>query len=60
MHNALLSPAFRKTHQARRITVLAPNPPYQKTGFHFAVINNTLIIILPFFSYPIEIDRFIS
>jgi len=29
----LLSPAFRKTLQARRITALAPNPPYIAQGF---------------------------
>jgi len=28
-----LSSDFRKTPQAWRITALAPNPPYQKTGF---------------------------
>jgi len=28
--------------QARRITALTPNPPYPKTGFHFATINKAL------------------
>jgi|GEM_PF-5707603 len=35
----VIKPCLSRTPQARRITAPAPNPPYPKTGFHFAAIN---------------------